>query len=122
MHQGKLNGYFAQGFNPLAAFPTRPKIGEALAKLKFPGGGSTHLATETSEFWKNFGESTMLEPSKIQTEVFRLLPPLCGGGRFLWQLKPCTAMAIIRGLTPPGEAQGAMPEIIAGLFPSNCER
>ena len=35
MHQGKMNGYFCQGFNPLLSFPNRKKITAALSKLKF---------------------------------------------------------------------------------------
>ena len=38
MHQGKLNGYFAQGFNPLAAFPNKAKIGGGTGKIEIPGG------------------------------------------------------------------------------------
>jgi formate dehydrogenase major subunit len=37
MHQGKMNGYFCQGFNPLLAFPNRKKCTAALSKLKFLG-------------------------------------------------------------------------------------
>jgi formate dehydrogenase major subunit len=114
MGQGRINGYLCQGFNPLASFPNKAKIGGALAKLKFlviidP------LATETSEFWKNFGPYNDVDPAKIQTEVFRL-PSTCfaeedgsltNSGRWLqWHWK---------GGEPPGEAKGD-PEIIAGIF------
>ena len=34
MFQGKMNGYFCQGFNPLLSFPNRKKITAALSKLK----------------------------------------------------------------------------------------
>ena len=34
------------------------------------------LQTESSEFWKNFGESNNVNPADIQTEVFRL-PTTC---------------------------------------------
>ncbi|MBC3504928.1 formate dehydrogenase-N subunit alpha [Pseudomonas sp. SWRI59] len=75
MYEGKVNGYIAQGFNPIAAFPDKNKAAEALAKLKFlviidP------LATETSSFWQNHGESNDVDPAAIQTEVFRL-PSSC---------------------------------------------
>ena len=114
MSQGKINGYICQGFNPLASFPNKAKIGGALAKLKFlviidP------LATEPSEFWKNFGVYNDVDPAKCQTEVFRL-PSTCfaeedgsltNSGRWLqWHWK---------GAEPPGEARGD-PEIIAGIF------
>ncbi len=71
MDQGKMNGYFCQGFNPLASFPNKAKVGAALSKLKYLVVMDP-LQTETSEFWKNYGESNDVDPSKIQTEVFRL--------------------------------------------------
>ena len=114
MHQGKMNGYFCQGFNPLASFPNKAKIGGALAKLKYLVVIDP-LATETSEFWKNFGPYNDVDPAKIQTEVFRL-PSTCfaeengslvNSSRWLqWHY---------RGAEPPGDAK-ADPEIVAGLF------
>ena len=35
MHQGKLNGYICQGFNPLYSTPNKGKVAAALATLKF---------------------------------------------------------------------------------------
>ena len=36
MHQGKVNGYFCQGFNPLLSTPNRGEArSEALSKLTF---------------------------------------------------------------------------------------
>ncbi len=114
MGQGKINGYICQGFNPVGSAPNKAKIVGALSKLKFlviidP------LATETSEFWKNYGPYNDVDPAKIPTEVFRL-PSTCfaeeegsltNSGRWLqWHWK---------GADPPGEARGD-PEIIAGLF------
>ena len=55
MHQGKMNGFVCQGFNPLASVPNKKKVGDALAKLKYLVVMDP-LATETSEFWKNYGE------------------------------------------------------------------
>src|SRR4029079_4441274 len=75
MSQGKINGYICQGFNPLAAAPKKAKMDASLAKLKFLVIMDP-LATETSEFWKNFGEHNNVDSSKIQTEVFRL-PTTC---------------------------------------------
>lgn len=75
MHQGKMNGYFCQGFNPLAAFPNKAKIGGALARLKYLVVMDP-LATETSAFWQNHGDYNNVDPSRIQTEVFRL-PSTC---------------------------------------------
>ena len=114
MHQGKMTGYFAQGFNPLNSFPNKAKVSAALSKLKFLVIMDP-LATETSEFWQNHGEFNDVDPAKIQTTVFRL-PTTCfaeedgaivNSGRWLqWHWK---------GAEPPGEAK-TDPEIMAGLF------
>jgi formate dehydrogenase major subunit len=103
MHQGKMNGYFCQGFNPLMSFPNRRKLQAALEKLKFLVVMDP-LATETSEFWQNHGEHNPVDPAKIQTEVFRLPTTvfaeengsLINSGRWLqWHFK---------GAEPPAEA------------------
>jgi formate dehydrogenase major subunit len=114
MHQGKFNGYLAQGFNPLAAAPNKAKMTAALSNLKFLVIMDP-LVTETSEFWRNFGVHHDVDSSKIQTEVFRL-PTTCfaeedgalvNSGRWLqWHWK---------GAEPPGEARTDI-EIMAGLF------
>ena len=104
MHQGKMNGYFCQGFNPLLAFPNRGKLTAALSKLKFLVTFDP-LETETSRFWENHGEHNDVDPTKIQTEVFQL-PTTCfaedegavvSSGRWLQWHWP--------GATPPGEAK-----------------
>ncbi len=114
MHQGKVNGYFCQGFNPLMSFPNRKKLTAAMAKLKFLVVMDP-LATETSEFWQNHGEYNDVDPAKIQTEVFRLPTTvfaeengsLVNSGRWLqWHWK---------GAEPPGEAVTDI-EIMARLL------
>ncbi len=75
MAQGKVNGYFCQGFNPVASFPNKNKVVASLSKLKFLVTIDP-LVTETSNFWQNHGESNDVDPSQIQTEVFRL-PSTC---------------------------------------------
>jgi len=114
MSQGKVNGYICQGFNPLAAAPNKAKMDASLAKLKFLVVMDP-LATETSEFWRNFGAHNDVDSSKIQTEVFRL-PTTCfaeengslvNSGRWLqWHWK---------GAEPPGEARSDL-EIMGELF------
>lgn len=104
MHQGKLNGYVCQGFNPLLSFPNRKKLTEALSKLKFLITMDP-LDTETSRFWDNHGEYNDVDPSKIQTEVIQL-PSTCfaedtgsltnSGRQLHWHWA---------GATPPGEAK-----------------
>ncbi len=114
MHQGKIDGYFCQGFNPIASVPDKAKLTAALAKLRYlviidP------LATETSTFWQNHGGPNDVDPAAIQTEVFRL-PSTCfaeedgslvNSGRWLqWHWKAAD---------PPGEAKGDA-EIMAAIF------
>jgi len=114
MSQGKMNGYFCQGFNPIGSVPDKNKVVAALSRLRYlviidP------LVTETSTFWKNQGEFNDVDPGKIETEVFRL-PSTCfaeedgslvNSARWLqWHWKAAD---------PPGEAKGD-PEIIAELF------
>ncbi len=104
MFQGKVNGYFCQGFNPLLSFPNRAKLTTALSKLKFLVTMDP-LDTETSRFWENHGEFNAVDSSKIQTEVIQL-PSTCfaedegsltNSGRWLqWHWA---------GATPPGEAK-----------------
>jgi formate dehydrogenase major subunit len=114
MNQGKMTGFICQGFNPLAAAPNKGKLDQSLAKLKFLVVMDP-LATETSEFWRNFGEHNDVDPSKIQTEVFRL-PTNCfaeeygsltNSSRWLqWHWK---------GADPPGEARSDL-QIMGELF------
>jgi formate dehydrogenase major subunit len=114
MSQGKMNGFICQGFNPLAAAPNKAKINLSLAKLKYLVVMDP-LATETSEFWRNFGEHNDVDPAQIQTEVFRL-PTSCfaeeegsltNSSRWLqWHWK---------GAEPPGEARSDL-RIMAEIF------
>ncbi len=114
MAQGKLNGYICQGFNVLASAPDKAKTINGLAKLKWLVIMDP-LATETSEFWKSFGEYNDVDSAKIQTEVFRL-PTTCfaeedgsivSSSRVLqWHWK---------GAEPPGEARSDL-DIMAGIY------
>jgi len=114
MFQGQINGYFCQGFNPIAAFPNKAKVGAALARLKYLVIMDP-LVTDTSEFWRNAGEFNDVDTASIQTTVFRL-PTTCfaeedgslvNSGRWLqWHWKAAE---------PPGEARTDIA-IMAGLF------
>jgi formate dehydrogenase major subunit len=114
MHQGKMNGFICQGFNPLAAVSCVKKVRESLAKLKYLVVIDP-LATETSEFWQDYGEYNESDPAKVATEVFRL-PSTCfaeetgsftNSGRVLqWHWAAAD---------PPGEAKGDL-EIVGTLF------
>ncbi len=104
MHNGKMNGYFCQGFNPYLSAPNRAKIQAGLSKLKFLVSIDP-LQTETARFWEDHGEYNVAKPHEIQTTVFEL-PSTCfaedegsltNSGRWLqWHWK---------GGTPPGEAK-----------------
>ena len=114
MYEGKVNGYFCQGFNPLQSAPNKAKVSGALAKLKYLVVMDP-LATETASFWENHEEYNRADPEKIQTEVFRL-PTSCfaeedgtlvNSSRWLqWHWK---------GAEPPGRAKSDL-EIMAGLY------
>lgn len=114
MREGKMHGFICQGFNPLAAIPDANRMRESLAKLKFLVVIDP-LVTETSEFWKSFGDHNKADTAAIQTEVFRL-PSTCfaeengsivNSARWLqWHWK---------GANPPGEAKSDQ-EIMAELF------
>jgi formate dehydrogenase major subunit len=114
MVEGKLTGLVAQGHNLLASLPDKKKIGTGLAKLRWLVTIDP-LATETSQFFENHGDLNDVDPSAIQTEVFRL-PSSCfaedegsmtNSGRLLqWH----TAAA-----DPPGEARRDA-DIVADLF------
>jgi len=104
MFEGKVNGYFCQGFNPLLAFPNRAKVTKSLSNLKWLVTMDP-LDTETSRFWENHGDYNDVDTASIQTEVIQL-PTTCfaeeegsltNSGRWLQWHWP--------GGTPPGEAQ-----------------
>ena len=114
MSQGKVNGYLCQGFNPVASFPNKRKVIASLSKLKFLVTIDP-LNTETATFWENHDEFNDVDPSQIQTEVFRL-PSTCfaeengsivNSGRWLqWHFK---------GQDAPGEALND-GEILSGIY------
>jgi formate dehydrogenase major subunit len=114
MHQGKINGYICQGFNPLMSVPNKAKMRAALAKLKFLVSIDP-LETETVKFWENHGEANPADPSKIQTEVF-MLPSTCFAedeGSFTNSSR--TLNWRWKAASPPGEARTDIA-IMADLF------
>ncbi len=114
MYQGKMNGYIAQGFNVLASAPNKQKTIDALSKLKFLVVMDP-LAVETAEFWKAHGEFNVVDPAKIQTEVFRL-PTTC----FAEERGSLVSSSRVlqwhwQGAEPPGQARSDL-EIMSGIF------
>ncbi len=111
-----MNGYIAQGFNPLAAAPNKAKMTAALAKLKFlvimdplghrdvASSGATTASTTTST------------RRKIQTEVFRL-PTTCFAEEngTLDELGALAAVALEGRRCRPAR-RAAICEIMAGIF------
>ena len=114
MYQGKMTGFVCQGFNPLASVANKKKVGDALAKLKYLVIMDP-LVTETSEFWKNYGEVNPTDPASIQTEVFRL--PVAF---FAEEAGTCTNSGRVvrwhwKAVDGPGESKGDA-EIMAHLY------
>ena len=105
MHQGKMTGYFCQGFNPLQAFPNRKKISDSLSKLKFLVVMDP-LDTETARFWEKHGDINDVDPAAIETEVYpAALDLLCGRRRIPDQFGPLAAVALAgRDASGRGEA------------------
>ncbi len=99
MHKGEMNGYFCQGFNPLAAIPDTNKNRAALAKLKYLVVIDPQT-TETASFWENHGKHNDINPEEVMTTVYRL-PANCfaegegsvvNSGRWLqWHYKAAEA-------------------------------
>jgi formate dehydrogenase major subunit len=114
MHQGKMTGYICQGFNVIASAPDKKKNIEALSRLKFLVVMDP-LAIETAEFWKNHGEFNDVDPTKIQTEVFRL-PTTC----FAEERGSLVSSSRVlqwhwQGAEGPGQVRSDL-DIMAGLF------
>lgn len=114
MHQGQMNGFLCQGFNPLAAVPNKKKLSAAFSKLKYLVVMDP-LETETSEFWKNYGPLNDVDPKSIQTEVFRF-PTSC----FAEETGTFTNSSRViswkeKAVDPPGEAK-TDAEVVARLF------
>jgi formate dehydrogenase major subunit len=114
MHQGRMNGFVFQGFNPLAALPNKKKVSAAMSKLKYMVVIDP-LRTETSEFWKHYGELNNVKPEEIQTEVFRL-----PASSFAEDAGTFTSSGRViqwhwAGQDPPGDAKTDR-EIIGTLF------
>ena len=114
MNQGKINGYICQGFNVLASAPNKAKVQAGLSKLKFLVVMDP-LETETAEFWKSHGEFHDVDPTQIQTEVFRL-PTTC----FAEERGSLVSSSRVlqwhwQGAEPPGKARSDI-EIMSELF------
>ena len=114
MHNGQMNGFLCQGFNPLAAVPNKKKLSAAFAKLKYLVIMDP-LETETSEFWKDYGPLNQVDSKSVQTEVFRF-PTSC----FAEETGSFTNSSRVlswkeRAVDPPGEAK-VDSEVIARLF------
>jgi formate dehydrogenase major subunit len=114
MHQGRMQGFLCQGFNPLASLPNKKKLTAALSKLKYLVVIDP-MQTETDSFWENIPTYNEVDTKSIQTEVFRL-PTTCfaedvgsftnSGRTIQWHWK---------GADPPGEARSDL-EVTASLF------
>jgi len=102
MNQGKMTGYICQGFNPLAASPGKYKQNLALAKLKFLVVMDP-LATETSEFWRNFGEHTTSIPPRSRPRSSVFPPTALRRRKARSPTRPRWLQWHWKGAEPPGE-------------------
>ena len=94
MHQGKLNGYFCQGFNPLLSFPNRKKDHRGAVEAQIPRrhGSARHR-----------DGAVLAEPRRVQRRRHRedrhrsdpaAHDLLCRGRRLADQLRALAAMAL----------------------------
>jgi formate dehydrogenase major subunit len=114
MHQGKMNGYICQGFNPLLSVPNRGKVTAALSKLKWLVVMDP-LLTETSRFWENHGEHNNVKSEDIRTEVFHLPTGLFAEDEGTMASSARILQWHWAATKPPGEARGDI-EIMADLY------
>ena len=106
MHEGKMNGYICQGFNPLMSIPDKNKVRESLSKLKFLITMDP-LETETARFWEDHGEFNPIDPAKVMTEVIQLPITLFAEDEgSLGQFQPLAAMARAGAGRPLGDPLG----------------
>lgn len=74
MYQGKLKGLMVQGFNLMASLPDAGRLTEAFSKLDWLVVMDP-LETETATFWQKYDDVHEVDPSQIQTTVFKLPTP-----------------------------------------------
>ena len=115
MHDGRLEGFFSFGMNPVSNGPNSRKAIAALAKLRWLVVAE-NFEQETAAFWRDDILSLVdLEPEDVQTEVF-MLPAanfaekdgsFVNSARWIqWKWK---------AVDPPGEAKPDQ-EIVARIF------
>ena len=76
MHQGKINGYICQGFNPLAAVPEQGEDDRRRWPSSSSWSSSIRWRPRPRSSGATSASTTTSTPRKIQTEVFRL-PSTC---------------------------------------------
>lgn len=114
MYQGKMTGFFCQGYNPLAAVANKKKVSLALARLQYLVVIDP-LSTETAEFWKNHGDLNDVNPITIKTEVFRLPSTLFAEEEGSYTNSGRVIQWHWQAADGPGEARGDVA-IVAGIF------
>ena len=111
MHEGKMNGYFCQGFNPLLSAPNRRKITTALSKLKFLVVMDP-LQTETARFWENYGEHNDVDRCQHPDRGHRTADNMLRrGNRIAGEFRALAAMALGRRQRHP-----ARPSMTTGSW------
>jgi formate dehydrogenase major subunit len=114
MVQGKVTGLISQGYNPLFFLPNVRKSIAALSKLKFLVVIDP-MKTETSEFWRGHGDVYKVDPSTIQTEVFRLPANLFAEDDGTFTNSGRVITWHYAGQQPPGEGRNDL-EILGLLY------
>ena len=94
MHQGKVNGYICQGFNPLASAPCKVKVAGAVAEAEVYGG---HRSAGHRDL-RVLAESRRIQRRRSDQNpdrgVSSAIDLLCRGGRLVGQLRAMAAMAL----------------------------
>jgi formate dehydrogenase-N alpha subunit len=114
MSQGKINGLIAQGYNPLFFLPNVKKSVAAMSKLKYLVVIDP-LKTETGEFWRTHGEGYKVDPSTVQTEVFRLPASMFAEDDGTFTNSGRVITWHYAGQQPPGTGKNDL-EIVGTLF------
>ena len=95
MHQGKMNGYICQGFNPLLSFPNREKMHGGAVEAEVPGHHGSARDRDGRASGRTTASTTTSIPPQIQTEVIQL-PSTCFAedDGLAHQLRPLAAVAL----------------------------
>ena len=115
MDQGKMNGYIAQGFNPLAAAPNKAKIGRGSveAEVARHHGPARDRNLRVLEELSASSTTSMRRRSRLKCSVCR--PPASRKSAARSSVRAACCSGTGRAQTAPGEAKSDL-EIMSGLW------